>query len=41
MFQVFRFLQMFDKNAGFRIEPCYRYSQENRLGARLVATSHW
>uniref|UniRef100_A0A915KY51 Uncharacterized protein n=1 Tax=Romanomermis culicivorax TaxID=13658 RepID=A0A915KY51_ROMCU len=38
---IFRFLHIFDKDAGFRIEPCYRYSQENRLGVRVVSTTHW
>ncbi len=41
IFQVCRFLQMFDRNSGFTIQPCNRYTQENRLGARLVVTKFW
>ncbi|CAJ0959726.1 unnamed protein product, partial [Mesorhabditis belari] len=38
---VVRFLQMFSKESGFTIESCSRYSQEDKKGAKLVATKYW
>ncbi|XP_065835718.1 histone-lysine N-methyltransferase KMT5B-A-like [Oscarella lobularis] len=38
---VARYLRMFNPRAGFRIVPSRRYSQENHLGAKIIATRHW
>jgi histone-lysine N-methyltransferase SUV420H len=36
--QIIRFLQLYDRNAGVAIQPCYRYRAEKRLGACIVST---
>ncbi|VDP08643.1 unnamed protein product [Soboliphyme baturini] len=38
---VFRYLKIFDRDSGFCIAPCVRYSLEKHLGARLVVTKPW
>ncbi|XP_076450663.1 uncharacterized protein LOC143286774 [Babylonia areolata] len=38
---IFCFLKMFDKDAGFEIKPCQRYSAEENQGGKIVATKPW
>lgn len=38
---VFRYLRIFDKESGFEVLPCNRYSGEHHLGAKMCATRKW
>lgn len=38
---IINFLRIFDKDSGYKIEACDRYSLEAKCGARLCATKKW
>jgi len=38
---IYRYIQIFDERAGIRIDPCFRYSAENKQGAKICATRKW
>ncbi|XP_064634982.1 uncharacterized protein LOC135492427 [Lineus longissimus] len=38
---AFRYLQMLDKEAGFKIKACHRYSLEDNVGGKICATRKW
>jgi len=36
-----RYMGIFIKDSGFKIDPCHRYSLENKIGAKVTATKYW
>ncbi|XP_041365949.1 uncharacterized protein LOC121380962 [Gigantopelta aegis] len=38
---IFRYLAMFDKQAGFELVPCHRYSMEGKMGGMICSTRKW
>ena len=41
VFQLIRYLGVFDERSGITIQACHRYSQEDQMGAKICATRSW
>ncbi|ESN99025.1 hypothetical protein HELRODRAFT_162504 [Helobdella robusta] len=38
---LFRYLRIYDKNSGFELQPCFRYSLERQVGGKVCVTRKW
>ncbi|CAI5455894.1 unnamed protein product [Caenorhabditis angaria] len=38
---LIRFIMLFNIDSGFIVQPCHRYSAENCIGVKMIATRRW